>query len=217
MHRGLPEQKVLSFLVMVSLALLTLLGSVTGPPEVAMSDVSKIDGGETIRVRGIVVDAWDSDAGVLSLVLADLDTQSSLKALCTNGIMAAPAAIHIGDEVRVTGEIETTGGRPILWSSRDDVELLRLSREALTLEALAGAWELLVGDRFEVVGILVPAEGGGEFRLMDMGRSLSIAFEPPQADMTRFEERKVIVDVVLRLRPQTMELVLVAYGISLSS
>ncbi len=211
-----PRQRVISVLVMVSLAMLTLLGSVSEPPEVGLDDISKVGGGETIRARGVVVDAWTSDAGSLSLVLADLGTDSTLRVVCSSGSVGVPVDIHIGDDVRATGELEVTGGRPTLWSARDDIELIRPSREALTLEAIADSWEMLVGDRFEVVGILVRSTNEA-FRLMDLGGSVSIALQPPETEMSRFEGRRVLADAVLRLRPETMELILDARGLQPSA
>jgi len=147
-------------------------------------------------------------------VLADLSEGSTVKVLCSQGILRVGADVHVGDEVRTTGQLEITGGRPILWSSSDEVELLGLSRATLKLDDLARAWELLIGDRFEIVGILLSEQRAGPLRLMAPDGTMSIALETTQTDSSRFADRKVLVDGVLQLRPKTMELVFVAYAIS---
>jgi hypothetical protein len=205
-----PNQRVLAASIVASLAVLTSLGAGSGPPEVAISDALALEGGEIIRVRGIVVNAWLSDTGTLSLVLADLHQRTSLKVMCSGGISADPADVRIGDELRMAGE------KPALWSSFDDVEILARSRDALSVESLSTSWELLIGDRFEITGILVVTDGGG-YRLVNPEGTASIALVLPQPGPSRYECGKVLVDAMLMLDPAGMELVLKVYGMKSSS
>lgn len=216
MKAHLPGQRALAALVIASLALLAILGSVSRPPDVAISDLPLIDGGSVISVRGIVVDAWSSDAGSLSVVLADLGDLSTVKVVCVQGPLSAGLQVHIGDEVRVTGELDVAGTRPIIWTTFDDVLLLLPSRDVMTISDLARSWELFLDDRFDIAGILVLDAQSGELRLADPAGESSIAVEMPQGDCARFSEKRVVVDAELRLRPEKMVLVLEVLSLSLA-
>jgi hypothetical protein len=217
MEVRIPSQKALASLVVVLLSLMTALGTVSGPPLVEISDLPGLDGGAVVRVRGIVVDIWGSDAGSLSLVLADLQIRSTVKVVCSQSSFRASAEVRTGDEIAATGQLEITGGRPLIWSSLDDIDLLVRSREALHVEDLASSWDLFIDDRLEVAGILVESQAGGSLRLVDPDGFVSIALLTRQTDCYRYIDRMVLVDAVLDLQPQTMELVLDAFEISVGA
>jgi len=169
-----------------------------------------------VKVRGTVVDAWSSDAGALSLILADLDSKATAKVICAQGGTVLRAEFHVGDVVLATGQLELTGGRPVIWAGQGKLELVTPSRDSLTLEDLGDSWELLVGDRFEVAGVLVMAHPEERVRLVSPDGQASILILIRQTDYSRFLERLVVVDAVLRLDSNSMELVLDAYSISLA-
>jgi len=214
MHLRRPRETALSALAALSLAMLTLLAGSGSPPDVDIAEVPGIDGGEEIRILGIVVEAWSSDTGYLSVVVANLNGGCTLKVVCSEGVSSTSPGVRIGDEIRVTGEVGVTGGGPVLWSTLDDIEILRSSCEVLDLDMLVRSWRLLVDDRFEIVGILTLGPDAACAWLTCPDGSVSIALRAPGMDLSRFENRQVRVEAVLRLEPDTMGLALVANAVS---
>jgi len=212
----LPTQRTLAALVLTSLALLTLFSSSGGMPEVSISDLEQMDGGTSVSVVGVIVDAWSTDSGSESLVLADLESDATVKVVCTSDELGRQADCRIGDEARAIGELEVSGGRPTIWTSGDRITVLRASRDVVTLRLLARSWDLLIDDRFETRGVLVPAPSGG-YRLMDPNTASSISISVTPDDIARYEERAVVVDATLRLDSSTMDLVLEVHSISPTS
>lgn len=213
MSLRLPREKVLACLAASCLALLAFIGAASEPPEVRIPDLGTLDDGAVVRVRGVATDVWSSDSGSLSLVLADIMTVSTVKVVCSMGRIASPIEVHIGDELSAMGQLEVAGGRPVIWANEDDVRLISLSREVLDLRSLSLSWELFVGDRFEIEGIVIAGDAG--FRLAGSDGASSICLTTYGVDCSRFLDRRVLVDAVLELKPQTMELALDVYEISL--
>ena len=211
-----PSQRVLAALVLASLALLALLSSSGDMPEVSISDLKRMDGGTSVSVVGIIVDAWSTDSGSESLVLADIETNATVKVVCVSDELGWQADYRIGDEARAIGDLEVTGGRPTIWTSGNRITVLRASRDVVTIHLLARAWDLLIDDRFETRGVLVPSSDGG-CRLMDAGTGTSIAVSLDQDDIARYEVTPVVVDATLRLDSSTMSLVLEVHSISTTS
>ena len=208
MRVRVPSQNLLAAMTIISLGLLTLCAASGGPPEVAISDLHLIDGGAVVSVKGLTVEAWSSDTSYWTLVIAELEGLSTVKVVCAPGRITTELEAHIGDEVRATGELDTSGGQPILWSSCDDVVTTRESRDALTLGLLASAWALLVNDRFEIRGVLVSGSDAGSYWLTDPEDKKSMAVRFLQHDPSRFVDSRVVVEGVLKLESVTMRLVL---------
>ena len=212
MNVRLPSQRVLAILVLLSLALMTLLSSIGNSPEIGISDLSKLDGGETVVIIGVIVDAWSSDSGSTSLILSDLEAQSTAKVVCASSALNSRQDFHVGDEARAVGELEIAGGRPTIWTTEERVTVLRISRNVITVGSLGQAWELLIADRFETRGVLVPASDG-IYRLVDVDSGSSIALRVDQTDVTKYVQRAVVVDATLRQDTRTMNLVLEVHSI----
>jgi hypothetical protein len=212
----LPGQRTLAALVLASLALLTLFASPGGTPEVSISDLKQMDGGASVQVVGVIVDAWSTDIGSESLVLTDLESDATVKVVCVSSEVGWRADFRIGDEARAIGELEVTGGRPTIWTSADRVTVLRSSRDVVTLRLLAGVWDLLIDDRFEIRGVVVPTSNGG-YRLTDADKATSISMSVNQDDIARYENMAVVVDATLRLDSSMMSLVLEVHSITRAS
>ncbi len=210
----LLNQRTLALLVLASLALLSGLSSIGRMPAIAISDLSKVDSGAVVVVVGVVVDQWSSDAGSSSYVLADLDRQASVKVIHTPNRPSAQTEVHIGDEVRVTGEIDLLGGRPTLWASGDGLTLVRSSREVLSVASLVDSWPLLLGDRFEMRGIVQSVYGSRDMLLRDLDGGASILLRSDEG-LSRFADRIVVVDTILLLDSSSMRLVLDVESVSL--
>src|SRR4030042_2593650 len=94
----IPSQRALAALVLASLALLTLFSSSGGMPEVSISDLKQMDGGTFVSVVGVIVDAWSTDSGSESLVLADLESDATVKVVCASGALGWQTDYRVGGE-----------------------------------------------------------------------------------------------------------------------
>ncbi len=214
MRIRVPSQRVLAATATLLLCLLVLFSSSGGPPEVSISELSLMDGGGTVVVVGVIVDLWSSDSGSTSILLADLETSSTVKVVCSLPGIGPPLAPMIGDEIRASGELEITGGRPTVWTTFDRLSIVRMSMDVISVKILGEHWDLLTEDRFEVRGVVLP-NTGGEYRLKDLDDAASIVLSLESSDASRFEERIVVVDATLRM-DDTMRLVLDVHSISSS-
>ena len=82
MRASVKDAKALAFIEAVLLVALALLSAGSEPPVVDIPSVPSIDEGTVVRVSGHVVDIWAWDDGSENLVLADLASGATLRALC---------------------------------------------------------------------------------------------------------------------------------------
>jgi hypothetical protein len=160
------------------LCVLVVLATDAPIPTVPISYLASLDEGAFVQTVGLVADLWSWDDGTQNILLVDTSSSCTIKVVCVRGIHSLPGDyVHLGDEVRVSGEVFGEPSARTLHADSDHVSLLRPSRFVLTVDALAGCWHLFEGDSIEVRGILVRATAGGDYALRGLATDVRMALE----------------------------------------
>ncbi|OGS42533.1 MAG: hypothetical protein A3K67_07625 [Euryarchaeota archaeon RBG_16_62_10] len=206
MRASVKDAKALAFIEAVLLVALALLSAGSEPPVVDIPSVPSIDEGTVVRVSGHVVDIWAWDDGSENLVLADLASGATLRALCRPCPGAQPSdRASIGDLVSATGEVARSGLQTMLVVEAGGIVLVSQSEEALGLEELASNWALFERDEISLRGLLVP-DGGASFVLSDLGMTRALRLSGGGTELARLVGQVVVVTGVLEMDAATMSL-----------
>ncbi len=176
--------------------------------------LSSLDDGTPVVVGGVVVESWSSDSGSRSIILADIEAGSTVRVTYMLDASSRDLELHIGDEVCASGQLEVSGGSPVIWSQPSQVLVTKESQEVVTVSLISRAWDLFVDDRFHTRGVLTTTSGD-TYRLMDAHGGTSIALVLGLADASRYAQKTVVVDATLRLDSETMSFFLEVHSISL--
>ena len=185
--RHIQDEITIAAILACLLSSIVLLGSSGGPPVVAVSAISGVENGTTVKVLGVLVDLKSYDSGAEGLIVADLENGEVVKAISSPGIKTQPSMYaKIGDELLIEGEVGASGSSPVIFTSSDDVAVLRVSELVLTVEAVSRNWLLFDGDMVRVKGSLERTGSGAELRLCDLSSGCSIAVLPRGVDLGQF-------------------------------
>ena len=178
MRASVKEAKALAFIEAVLLVALALLSAGSEPPVVDIPSVPSIDEGTVVRVSGHVVDIWAGDDGSENLVLADLASGATLRALCRPCPGAQPSdRASIGDLVSATGEVARSGLQTMLVVEAGGIVLVSRSEEALGLEELVvlspGKQRYTLAGRIAVLplGVVASADADEIFPIRHRART----------------------------------------------
>jgi len=214
MKASLVTFRVLAFILMAVLAGMMMLSWSARMPCLEISSLPGLDDGQTVLVRGLLVDLRVNDGGSESLVLADREGAASVWVFVSQAIRSLPSSYaHVGDELRVVGNLALSRSGMSLYSDSDSVVLLARAEQVLTVGALSSHWELFLGDDISVSGILMQTVASSGPRLfdIDMERSLSLSLDGGWDD--QLLGRTVTVIGRLVLDEESMSLVLQATAI----
>lgn len=203
------DHRALSLVLGASLSAMILLSSSSSIPTVAVRDVPSFEDGEVVRLVGLVVDIVLYDTGSEGLVLADAGDGATIKVICSQGDKALPSRyLVVGDEACASGEVSNQRTPPVVFASSDDIELTRESESALSVALLSAHWSLFEGDRLRISGMVVQEDQLGSYRLTDPDQAHSIELRSEVCDFGDLLGKRVTVNAVLRLDPNSMVLFL---------
>jgi len=206
--------RVLAFILLAVLAGMMLLSWSARMPCLEISALPGIDDGQVVLVRGLLVDLWVNDGGSESLVLADREGAISVWVFVIQAIRPQPSSYaHVGDELRVAGNLALSRSGMSLYSDSDSVVLLARAEQVLTVRTLSSHWELFLGDEVSVSGVLMQAVASSGPRLFDsdMEHSLSLGLDDGWDD--QLLGRTVTVVGTLVFDEESMSIVLQAHAI----
>lgn len=197
------------------LACMTMLSWPSEPPCVEIASLGGLDDGQTVLVRGLLVDLRTNDGGSESLVLADREESATVWVFVGKAIGPPPSSYaNVGDELRVVGNLAISRSGLSLYSDTDSIVLLAKSEEVLTVSTLSSHWELFLGDEVRVKGILVQTVAYEGLRLFDSDQELSLAVSPSCIWDGRLLGLSVVVSGRLVLDMSSMRLALQAHEIN---
>lgn len=206
--------RVLAFTLLAVLAGMMMLSWSARMPCLEISSLPGIDDGQAVLVRGLLVDLWVNDGGSESLILADRESATSVWVFVSQATRPQPSSYaHVGDELRVAGNLALSRSGMSLYSDSDSVVLLARVEQVLTVGTLSSHWELFLGDDVSVSGVLMQTVASSGPRLFDsdMEHSLSLNLDDGWDD--QLLGRTVTVVGRLVLDEGSMSLVLQAYSI----
>jgi hypothetical protein len=209
------DHRILVALLAFLLSALLLLVSMASPPTVPISQVFSFDDGSVVVLIGVLVDISLRDGGAESLVLVDITDGATVRVYCNPGLHEQPSHyLSIGDEVRVQGEVSSSGSSPILFTTSDSIALSKSAESVLSMEALCRNWALFEGDSFRTNGLIIDGEVTGSYRLSDPEMKHSVLLRSNHIELASYVGKRVSLTAVLRLDPNTMSLVLIASSLS---
>lgn len=195
-----------------------MLGTTSSPPEVAISQVSRLEDGTEVRISGLMVDLWVYESGAESLILAEPDGDHTVKVVSSPAARPQPSRYaDIGDELCVIGEISKTGSVPTIFAKSDEISMVEESEDALTVDVLARNWVLFDGDCIRVGGILAFDGLGTGPRLFAYDMSCSLALSTGGLDAGAYLGERVLVTGILGFDSRILSLMLSVKGISANS
>jgi len=172
----------LALLEAVLLGVMVLLSGSSAPPLVAIGDMGSLEAGTRATVVGLLAENWLYESGSEGLLLVCESSSETLRVICTRGSMPLPSEYaSIGDELSVQGEVSRGAAGTCLVATSDDVERLRPSAIALTVEMLCENWMVFLNDQVSVRGIILADGITAGWRLADAhsGRSVSLCPQGP--------------------------------------
>jgi hypothetical protein len=169
--------KRLALLEAALLGFMVLLSGSSRPPLVAIGDMGSLEAGTRVTVVGLLAENWLYESGSEGLLLACQSSSETLRVICTRGSLPLPSEYAaIGDELSVKGEVSRGAAGTCLMATSDDVERLRPSATALTVEMLCENWMVFLNDQVSVRGVILADDATTAWRLADAhsGRSVSL-------------------------------------------
>lgn len=205
--------KRLALLEAALLGVMVLLSGSSGPPLVAIDDAGSLEAGTRVTVVGLLAENWLYESGSEGLLLACESSSGTLRVICTRGSMPLPSEYAaIGDELRVQGEVSRGAAGTCLMATSDDIERLRPSVIALTVDMLCENWMVFLNDRVSVRGVILADGIATGWRLADAysGRSVRLDLQDLLPILT---SRTVEVFGELVLEEDRMDIVFAAYSL----
>lgn len=186
--------RMVAALLTCSLASITLLAYPAGPPTLSIPQLSAVEDGTEVTVSGILVEHWMYEGGSEGMVLTDPDCRAQVKVVCSGGSSVPPSGYATpGDELEVTGEVSSSRGTPVVYTSSDRVLLLRQSQEVVTVRMLSECWQLFNGDTVEVKGVIIPDHVVGGTRIQDLDGSCSLGLDADSLPLDQFIGCELVV------------------------
>jgi hypothetical protein len=183
-------------------------------PCLEVSSLSGMDDGQTVLIRGLLVDLWVNDGGSESLVLADREDATSVWVFVSQALRPQPSSYaHVGDELRVCGNLAISRSGMSLYSDSDSVVLLTRAEQVLTVGMLSSHWELFLGDDISVSGVLLQPVASAGPRLFDNDLEHSISLGLDDGWDAQLLGQSVTVVGMLVIDENSMALVLQARAI----
>jgi hypothetical protein len=209
------DQRIIALLLACLLCSVAMLGNDSSPPEVAISQIPRLEDGLDVRIAGLMVDLYEYESGVESFVLASPDGGNTVKVVSSPAARPQPSEYaDFGDRLCVIGEISKTGLVATLFTSSDKVSVIQESEDALTVDILARNWNLFEGDCIRVGGILNFDGLGIGPRLFGYDMNCSLALSMGRIDASAYLERRVLVTGILGFDSRILSLVLSVKGIA---
>ncbi len=209
------DQRVIALLLACLLSSVVVLGTTSSPPEVAISQVARLEDGMRVRVSGLMVDLWVYESGAESLVLADPERGCSVKVVSSPATRPQPSEYaDIGDKLCVIGEISKTGFAPTIFARSDEISVVEESEDVLTVDVLARNWNLFDGDCIRIRGILAFDGLGIGPRLFSCDMNSSLALSMGWIDASAYLGELVLVTGVLGFDSRILSLTLSVKGVS---
>lgn len=211
MNRLLVAPRVLALISIALLGIMMLMGSLSEPSEVTISELAALDEGDTVSLRGVLVDMWRADSGSETLLLVDLSDNSTVRVIWLPCGGPTPSeTVSIGDEVRVQGDVSPAQMPPVVFARGHAVWLVRPSEAVISVWALSDHWALFENDRIRVAGVLSLDPSTRSFRLCDPDMQHTVLLRYSDEGILALNGERVLTTAVLRMDARTMSLVLVA-------
>ncbi len=168
MRPCIPRPGTLAALLLVALSSLITLGLQAEVPAVDLSGVCFLDEGQEVVTGGLLVDLRRYDSELESLVIASSDGQDTLRVMVSPGHRPQPSEYaRMGDSLRVTGRVSSSGHSMILYCISDSVSVEARSERALTVRTLSEAWQMFLGDELRIRGVVITHQASEGPRLYD--------------------------------------------------
>lgn len=194
--RNIDKRYVYLVAALAGLVALYVVGHVAHLPQVAIADIQDHEG-ETVRVTGRVVDAYQ--AGSASIITIR-QNEDRLMVFVPDG-----CTVHYGDQVEVEGTVQRYQGR---WEIVAHRVIVRQSWESrsIPLWELASHYQDYVGTNVNVTGYVARLYSSS-FYLTDRQQQYSVPVRYPRSmNLTAHRHDKVAVRARLTYDPSTLSL-----------
>lgn len=212
-----PDEKTCVFLLSCLLCSVLLLAHDAEPPFVRIEDLGHDEDGMAASIEGMLASLHKYDSGTESMVLGDTACGATARVVCSPGRKEMPSDyLSLGDIARVEGEITYDGTMATVYCDSDSVLLVSRSARVLDVAVLSSCWELLMGDRFNVTGVLEESGQGSWYVLRDLAGSCSIEARSSIGAGSLPTEAEVIVDCTMFLDDSSMAFILVIWSVKMT-